>query len=59
MSPKHVMLRLHVYYLILMSGGGGDGGGDKATRQPMTTVQECVSTFVSVKPQDMFQRDSV
>lgn len=59
MSPKHVMLRLHVYYLILMSGGGRDVGVDKATGQPMTTVQECVSTFVSVKPQDMFQRDSV
>lgn len=54
MSPKHVMLRLHVYYLILMSGGGRDVSVDKATGQPMTTVQECVSTFVSVKPQDMF-----
>lgn len=38
---------------MLMSGGGGDGGGVKGG-QPMTTVQDCFSTFINVIPLDIF-----
>lgn len=40
-------------YLTLISGGGG-GGVKRENWWPVTTVQDCVSTFVSVKLLDIF-----
>lgn len=56
----HTVFILHVYYLAFISGGGGDGGGvaDNKTAKPVTAVQDCVFTFASVKPLDIFDRMS-
>lgn len=39
-------------FLTVISECGGDGGEGKGERaaKPMTAVQDCVITFVSVKP---------
>ena len=45
------MFSLHVYELTFISGGGGDGD-----LQPMIAVQDSLSTFVFVKPLDIFDK---
>lgn len=49
---------LHIYYLAFISGVGGDGGGvaDNKGAKPVTAVQDCISTFVSVKLLDVFDK---
>lgn len=47
---------IHVW-LTILSGGGGHGVGVTGERvdKPTTAVWECCSTFVSVKPLDIFR----
>ena len=56
----HITVKLHVYDLTFISWGAGDCGeiiADKAAK-PVTTDQDCVSTFVSAKPLDIFKEAS-
>lgn len=41
-----------------MEGGGEDGGGIVAYKaaKPVTAVQDCISTFLSVKLLDIFDK---
>lgn len=50
------MLAVHVYDLTFVSGGGGAGGGVRWLQTD--PVWDCVSTFVRVKPQDIFKETS-
>ena len=55
-THQKLLLTLHVSDLTVIEGGGGDIGevnGKKAAK-PVTTVQDCVLTSVSVKPQDTY-----
>ena len=44
--------------LTFISGGGGDGGGvtGEKSAKPVTTVQDCVSTFSNLTPLDLFSK---
>lgn len=46
----HFTFTLHVHDLTFLLGVGGE----KAAK-PVTRVQDCGSTFVSLKPQDIFK----
>lgn len=48
----HIVFILHVHNLAVISRGGVDGGGVnvKEAAKPPTAVQDCVLTFVNVKP---------
>lgn len=49
----HITIKLNLYELTLLSWGRQDGGALIVVRWlPETTVQDCVSTFVSLKPLD-------
>lgn len=53
----HITMTLHIYELTFISEGGEDGGGvtgEKAAK-PVTTVGDCVLTFVSATPLDILQ----
>ena len=53
----HITFGLHVYDLtcqIQRWRGQWWGEGDKAAK-PMTAVQDCVSTFISLKPVDILK----
>ena len=51
---SHATFTLHVYGLTLTMRGGGDGGGVTGEDgKPETAVQDCVSTFLRVKPLDI------
>lgn len=53
----HIVFKLHVFDLTVISGGGGNGGaitGMKAA-EPVTTVEHCVSTFVSMASLENFK----
>ena len=56
----HIMFTLHVYDLTYIFKGGGDGGGvtEENAAKPATTVWDFVSTFVSMKPLDIFKETS-
>lgn len=49
-------LAVHVYDLTFISGGGGAGGGVRWLQTD--PVCDCVSSFVRVKPQDIFKETS-
>lgn len=51
-----MLVTLHVSDLTVIEGGGGDVGGvtGKKAGKLVTAVQDCVSTSVSVKPQDTY-----
>ena len=51
------MFTLYVYELTSIWGGKGDGGGvaGEKAEKPVTTVQDCVSTFVSMTSLDIFK----
>lgn len=56
----HIMFRFHVYDLTFVSESGGDGGGvtGEMAAEPVTTVQDCVSTFVGVSLINIFRETS-
>ena len=46
------------HYMTVILRGGGDGGGVKgenAANKPVTTVQDCVTTCVSMELADIFK----
>ena len=47
---------LHVNDLTVISGGRGNGGGDagKKAAKPVSTVQDWILTFLSMKPLDIW-----
>lgn len=51
----HIHFTFRVYSLTAILWRGWDGGQVKLAMKPVTTVQDCVLTFVSVKPLDYFQ----
>ena len=53
-----IMFTLYVYELTSLWGGKGDGGEGKKADKPVTTVQDCVSTFVSETSLDIFKETS-
>lgn len=57
----HIAVRLHVYELTSIWGAGGDGGSVRAIlggAKQETAVRDAVSTFVHVKPLDIFNEMS-
>ena len=52
-----ITFTLHVYDLTVISGGGGRVGGvtDEKAAKSATADGGCISTFVSVKPLDVFK----
>lgn len=52
----HIMFTLHISYLTVMSGGGGGGVTRQKSHKPLTTVHVCVSTFMNMKPLDVFDK---
>lgn len=56
----HITLTLPVYELSLITGGGGYDGVHRAEKAAklMVAVQDSVSTFVSVKQLDVFDKSA-
>lgn len=52
----HISFALCVYELTFLLGGGEDGG--ETASKPVTTVQNCVPTFVNVKLLNVFNKTS-
>ena len=61
LSTCYIAARLHMYELASIWGAGGDGGSVRAVRggaEQETAVRDAVSTFVHVKPLDIFNEMS-
>ena len=52
----HHHIHVAFFALTVISGEADDGGGVTGVKaaKPVTTVQDCVSTFVTRTPQDIF-----